>query len=128
MVAVGLDARGQLVRFRAAPPQVENSPGPAAAPDWKPLFAAAGLDPARFTPSVPRWLPSEPFDARESWDGAYAESPEVPIHVDAASWRGRPVSFEIVGPWSRAGADAGVAARGADLACARPRSCSSSSR
>jgi serine/threonine-protein kinase len=101
MVTLGLDARGQLIRFRAAPPQVETPPPPAAAPDWKRLFAAAGLDPARFTPSVPRWLPSEPFDARESWDGSYAESPEVPIHVDAASWRGRPVSFEILGPWSR---------------------------
>jgi serine/threonine-protein kinase len=101
MVELGLDARGQLVRLRAAPPQVEIHPSPLPAPDWKPLFAAAGLDPARFTSSVPRWLPSEPFDARESWDGSYAESPEVPIHVDAASWRGRPVSFEILGPWSR---------------------------
>ena len=101
MVTLGLDARGQLVSFRAAPPQVETPPAPAAAADWKRLFTAAGLDPARFTPSVPRWLPSEPFDARESWDGSYAESPEVPIHVDAASWRGRPVSFEILGPWSR---------------------------
>jgi serine/threonine-protein kinase len=101
MVSIGLDARGQLVRFRAAPPQVEIHPSPVSVPDWKPLFAAAGLDPARFTSSVPRWLPSEPFDARESWDGSYAESPEVPIHIDAASWRGRPVSFEILGPWSR---------------------------
>jgi len=100
-VVVGLDARGQLVRFRAAPPQEEMHPASAPPPDWKPLFAAAGLDPSRFTPSVPRWLPSEPFDARESWDGSSAETPEVPVHVDAAAWRGRPVSFEILGPWSR---------------------------
>ena len=99
MVAVALDARGNLVGFRAAPPQVEP-PGVAPAPDWKPLFDAAGLDPARFTPSVPRWLPGEPFDARADWDGAYASTPSVPIHVSAAAWRGRPVSFEIIGPWS----------------------------
>ncbi len=99
-VLVELDARGNLVRFRAAPPQVEP-PGSAPAPDWKPLFAAAGLDPARFTASMPRWLPSEPFDAREDWDGAYASTPNVPIHVSAAARRGRPVSFEIIGPWSR---------------------------
>ena len=101
MVTIALDARGNLMRFRAAPPQVEPASNGAPLPDWKPLFVAAGLDPARFTPSVPRWLPSEPFDAREDWDGAYASSPEVPIHVSAAAWRGKPVSFEIIAPWSR---------------------------
>ncbi len=101
MTTVTLDARGNLMRFRAAPPQVEPAPNGTPAPDWKPLFVAAGLDPARFTPSVPRWLPSEPFDAREDWDGTYAASPEVPIHVSAAAWRGKPVSFEIIAPWSR---------------------------
>ena len=70
------------------------------APDWKPLFAAAGLDFDRFSPSPPRWLPSEPFDTRADWDGAYASSPDVPIHVAAAAWRGRPVSFEVLGPWN----------------------------
>ncbi len=103
MVMVELDARGNLMRLRAEPPQVEISTEKPPAPDWKPLFAAAGLDPARFTPSMPRWLPDEPFDAREDWDGAYAANPEVPIHVSAAAWRGRPVSFEIIGPWSRPG-------------------------
>ena len=103
MVNLALDARGNLMRLRAVPPQVETkgaSAEPPTAPDWKPLFAAAGLDLARFSPSAPRWLPSEPFDARADWDGAYASNPEVPIHVTAASWRGRPVSFEVLGPWS----------------------------
>ena len=103
MVNLALDARGNLMRLRAVPPQVEAqgaSPESPTAPDWKPLFAAAGLDFARFSPSAPRWLPSEPFDARADWDGAYASSPDVPIHVAAASWRGRPVSFEVLGPWS----------------------------
>jgi hypothetical protein len=103
MVNLALDARGNLMRLRAVPPQVEAAGAPAippVAPDWKPLFAAAGLDFARFSPSPPRWLPSEPFDARADWDGAYASSPDVPIHVAAASWRGRPVSFEVLGPWT----------------------------
>lgn len=103
MVNVALDARGNLMRLRAVPSQVEAPEAPATppvAPDWKPLFAAAGLEFARFSPSAPRWLPPEPFDARADWDGAYASSPNVPIHVTAASWRGRPVSFEVVGPWN----------------------------
>jgi predicted Ser/Thr protein kinase len=100
MVNLAMDARGNLMRLRAVPPEVDKAGGPAAAPDWQPLFAAAGLDLARFAPSAPRWLPSEPFDARADWDGAYASSPGVPIHVTAASWRGKPVSFEVLGPWS----------------------------
>ena len=97
MVTIALDARGNLMSLRVEPPQVTR-PAEAASgakPDWKPLFAAAGLDPSRFTPSVPRWLPSEPFDAREDWDGSYAGTPDVPIHVGAASWLGKPVWFEV---------------------------------
>src|SRR5262249_5666675 len=100
MVNLVLDARGNLMRLRAVPPQVETPGSAAPAPDWKPLFAAAGLDLGRFQPSGPRWLPHEPFDARADWDGAYASSPNVPIHVSAAAWRGRPVSFEVLEPWS----------------------------
>ena len=103
MVNLALDARGNLMRLRAVPPQVEGKGASAespAAPDWKPLFAAAGLDFERFSPSPPRWLPSEPFDTRADWDGAYASSPDVPIHVAAAAWRGRPVFFEVLGPWN----------------------------
>jgi Protein kinase domain len=99
MVNVALDARGNLMRLRAVPPQVETPGAPGREPDWRPLFSAAGLDVARFAPSPPRWLPSEPFDARAGWDGAYASNPTVPIHVAAAAWRGKPVSFEVIGPW-----------------------------
>jgi hypothetical protein len=100
MVNLALDARGNLMRLRAVPPQVESPGADATAPDWTPFFAAAGLDPAKFKPSGPRWLPPEPFDARADWDGAYASRPGVPLHVSAASLRGKPVSFEVLGPWN----------------------------
>jgi len=100
MLSLALDARGNLMRLRAVPPQVETPDASPSAPDWKPLFVAAGLDLLRFQPSAPRWLPLEPFDVRADWDGAYASGPNMPIHVSAAAWRGRPVSFEILGPWS----------------------------
>src|SRR5262245_59508393 len=101
MVNVALDARGKLLFLRAVPPQVEAPGAPAApAPDWKPLFDAAGLDFARFKPSSPRWLPAVPFDARGDWDGAYASRPNMPVHVAAAAYAGKPVSFEIIAPWS----------------------------
>ncbi len=101
MVRIALDARGRLVGLRAVPPQVDTSKGPWPDPDWKQLFAEAGLEWARFTPSAPRWLPPEPFDACGEWDGSFARQPDVPIHVSAAAYHGRPVSFEVLGPWNR---------------------------
>ena len=101
MVNLAMDARGNLMSLRAVPPQVEPpaASAPTREPDWRPVLSAAGLDLARLSPSSPRWLPREPFDFRADWEGFYASDPNVPIHVSAASYRGRPVSFEVLGPW-----------------------------
>src|SRR5262249_39699592 len=77
MVSLALDARGNLMRLRAVPPQVETPDASPPAPDWKRLFVAAGLDLASFQPSAPHWLPQEPFDARADWDGVYTSSPNM---------------------------------------------------
>jgi predicted Ser/Thr protein kinase len=99
MVSIAMDARGKLERLRAVPSQLEL-PGAAVEPDWKTLFAAAGLDYARFSPSTPKWVPEEPFDVRADWEGGSVSQPDLPIHVAAASWRGRPVWFAVLYPWS----------------------------
>jgi hypothetical protein len=36
-----------------------------------------------------------------AWEGAYPERRDVNIRVEAAAYRGRPVSFSIIGPWTR---------------------------
>jgi hypothetical protein len=100
MVSLEMDARGNLERLRAVPPQVEQPDASAAATDWKPLFAAAGLDFARFSPSEPKWVPEEPFDVRADWEAAGVSPSDPPIHVAAASWRGRPIWFAVLYPWS----------------------------
>jgi serine/threonine-protein kinase len=100
MVSLSMDARGKLERLRAVPPQVEPLGASAAPSDWKPLFAAAGLDEARFSPSAPKWVPEAPFDARADWEGSGASQPDLPIHVAAASWHGKPVWFVVLYPWS----------------------------
>lgn len=94
-----LDGRGRLIEFRAVPPQLEDPKGPAAAPDWAALFAEAGLDQKNFTPVDPKWVPDTAFDAREAWEGPYAD---FTMHVAAAAYRGRPVYFKLIGPWERA--------------------------
>jgi len=106
MVTLRLDTLGRMIYFAAVPPQIEKAPekapaSPDSPPDAKPLFAAAGLDPARFTPAEPEWAPLAGFDARAAWTGSFPDAPEIPLRIEAAWWRGRPVYFDEIAPWSR---------------------------
>ena len=69
--------------------------------DYSALFTEAGLEPGRFQPAAPRWLPTAEFDHRAAWDGSYPQHPDTTIHVIAAAYRGKPVYFHVIGPWSR---------------------------
>ena len=99
MVTLILDPQGRLIELAAVPPQIEKTPPASRAPDWAGLFTAAGLDLARFTPVDPEWLPLVSFDARAAWTGVYPDT-DLPLRIEAASWRGKPVSFQMVAPWS----------------------------
>ena len=101
MATVTLDARGRLQALEAVPPQLEASPAPATQPDWPALFAEAGLDFKEFSEVSPQWLPPQPFDARGEWTGALPWARDIPVRVSAAAYRGKPVYFEVLGPWSR---------------------------
>jgi hypothetical protein len=103
MVLMRLDLEGRLLLFEAIPPQVEPGAAPPQ-PDWNPLFAAAALDPAQFRPADPRWTPGMAFDTRAAWEGAWP-GVAIPIRVEAAAWRGKPVSFRVVEPWTPAERD-----------------------
>ncbi len=102
MATVRLNPRGRLIGFLAVPPQVEEAKIPAAPPDWSPLFSEAGLDPAKWTAAEPRWVPRTFADARAAWVGTLPDRPGVPMRIEAAAYRGKPVSFELVAPWTRA--------------------------
>jgi len=78
---------------------------PPAAVDWGPLFAAAQLDPSRLAPAVPAWTPRVYADVRTAWTGEWPGRSGVPLRVEAAAAHGRPVYFELVGPWSRPARD-----------------------
>jgi len=103
MNGVWLDTKGRLIQFYAVPPQLEpETKERASDPDWSRLFAHAKLDLATFKPATPRWLPPFASDARAAWDGAFPERPEIPLHVEAAGYRGRPTYFLVTAPWTRA--------------------------
>jgi serine/threonine-protein kinase len=103
MVRLKTDPDGKLQDFGAFPPQVEeaappSAPGPEGA-FWSRFFQAAGLDQSRFQPADPQWNPPASWDARAAWTGADPKT-GVKLRVEAAAWRGRPVWFSIVGPWT----------------------------
>ena len=101
-VLVQLDAEGHLRKLEAMPTQVESSTDAfAPVPDWSFLFSQAGLDPVRWTLTNPQW--NSPFyaDTRAAWYGSFLSTPEAPVRIEAAAYRGKPVYFEVIGPWTR---------------------------
>jgi hypothetical protein len=107
MAGVRYDLRGRLVGLYVVTPQNDTSPAaPApATPDWAPLFAEAKLDPAAFRPVPPQWTPPFFCDARAAWVGSWPSRKDLPLRVEAAAYRGKPVWFKIVNPWTRAERD-----------------------
>ncbi len=107
MAAVTLDSRGRLLMLAVVPPEHEHERDSTPAPetDWGSLFRQAGLDPNRFTPVDPRWTPRNYAGVRAAWEGPHPELPGVTMRVEAASYRGRPVSFRWIGPWTRPSRD-----------------------
>ncbi len=101
MIGVSLDAQGRLRDLEAIPDQVQAPlKQPASAPNWNALLTAAGLDPSHLQPAEPErtWLAS--FDTRAAWTGTWPGTTH-PLRVEAAAWRGRPVAFTLIGPWSK---------------------------
>jgi serine/threonine protein kinase len=98
-----MDPGGRLEYFEAVPPQKEEAQGTAPAPDWAALFKAAGLDMSQFKSAEPEWTPPQWSDARAAWTGAAPGRPDVPLRVEAAAYRGKPIYFQLIWPWTRAG-------------------------
>ena len=101
MVTVYLGSDGRLVAFLAVPPQVEPVSAPAADPNWNDMLAATGIDPASLKTAEPTWLSPVGCDRRFGWHGFYREDPKIEMEISAASYRGKPVYFHVIGPWSR---------------------------
>ncbi len=100
MIRLGLDAKGRLIALEIRPP-ARAAPGSSAqAPDWALLFTAAGLDMARFAPAAPQETPPMAVDARAAWTGTYGEDRQEKLRVEAGSWAGRLVYFNLTGDWA----------------------------
>jgi serine/threonine-protein kinase len=111
MTHVVLDPEGRLVRLAVVPPQLDppspqggsGGTGHSSQPEtasWKPLFDAAGLDIAAFTPAAPEWTPTMYADTRVAWTGPLPGIPGQPLRIEGGSYRGKPVYFHPVAPWT----------------------------
>ena len=100
MIGVELDPLGRLIRFEAVPSSGAR-PASSNALDWSVLLAEAGLDAAALSPSEPQWLPPSYADARAGLVESKPERRDRTLRVEAAAVGGRPVFFELAGPWSR---------------------------
>ena len=101
MTKVLVDSKGRLLRFEAMPPQLEPPAAASRPVDWKPLFAAAAIDPATFTEVAPSRTPASFADERKAWTGTLPDT-SVKVTIEAAGYHGRPVMFDIVAPWTLA--------------------------
>jgi len=105
MAVVWLNPQGRLTKLTVVPPRTDEPDGNPPPADWSRLFAAAGLDPSQWKPAPSRWIPPAYADARAAWTGTLPDRPETPMRIEAASYRGRPISFELIGPWIPNGAN-----------------------
>jgi serine/threonine-protein kinase len=100
MTTLTLDTQGRLLEFAAVPPQLDTSDS-TSVPDWSLLFNAAELSIDAFRPATPAWTPRTFADTRAAWEGAWPEQPDIPIRIEAATYKGKVVSFQVIGPWTR---------------------------
>ncbi len=101
MANMTFDPQGRLRSLEAVPPQFDEQSGLSPVPDWSLLFTEAGLDLANFKPTEPKWLPQVSSDSRAAWEGVFPNQPQIPLRIEAAAYRGRPVYFELLGPWAK---------------------------
>jgi serine/threonine-protein kinase len=98
-----LDPEGRLQHLEVVP-----SPGSGAGwarpGDWSALLAAADLATEDLSPAAPQAIPPVYADSRVAWTGnAPGSGPPIPLRIEAASYGGAAVFFDVGGPWAGPG-------------------------
>jgi serine/threonine-protein kinase len=101
MITVVLDMKGRVLSFVHIPPFGSPAERPSDKEMLETLFKSAGLELQELTATAPDWIPLTYCDHRAAWKGVFPESPGVPLRIEAGTWQGRPVYFQLVGPWTR---------------------------
>jgi serine/threonine-protein kinase len=97
MATAWMDPSGNLLRLQVVPPESDQPQPPGATPprmDWSRLLAAADLKEAELKATDSTWSPPFHSDGRQAFTNGE-------LRVEAASYRGRPVFFRLLGPWEK---------------------------
>jgi hypothetical protein len=100
-VLVFLDAGARLASLHSVPSQAQHKAETTPSPDWALLFSEAGLDISQWKQAQTQWIPNSYADIKTEWEGSLPGFPKAQARIQAASFQGKPVSFEIMGPWTR---------------------------
>ena len=100
MVLVTLDMQGHLLHLEAVPPQKDTPEDRVMVPNWPALLAAAGVDASAYHSVPPEWTPLAWGDSRAAWVGTVPAKINIPERIEAAAYRGRPVYFDVIYPWT----------------------------
>src|SRR5262249_13274835 len=100
MVTVGLDMKGRLLSFRHVPPFRWPEGSGSQEEALETLSSAAGLDMKQFAARASDWTPPVYCDQRMTWEGVFPEAGDIPLRIEAGTWKGSPVYFELLGPWT----------------------------
>jgi serine/threonine-protein kinase len=101
MVRVWLRADGGLEYLGVVPESYDATPGPYREPDWMPLFEASGIDLGSLVETESVWTPNVNTDTRRAWKAGMPAPLDVDVHIETASFRGRPVFFNVIWPWDK---------------------------
>ena len=97
-ISVVVDLTGKLDYLRVTPERVERSEEEPSPTDWPKLFEVAGLNIEQFEPAEPELQPPSYADTRMAWSGVLPDRGEMPVRIEAASLRGKPVYFRKIVP------------------------------
>jgi len=100
-VLIVLDTQGQLVSLRAIPPYDRSPSETTKSPDWDIFFTEAGLEISQWEHTEPKRNPTSYADTIEAWQSKLQNYSETPVRIEASSFQGLPVSFEIMRPWTK---------------------------
>ena len=109
MARVGLDPDGRLMSFLVVPGERTEPGSDQVEADWAPLLNAAGVDAKTLKAATPEWAPPVFADRRTAWTGSWPGKPDLPLRIEAAAVGGRPVSLQLVLPWTRPAEESGPA-------------------
>ena len=98
-MTISLDTSGRFQSFRVIPsPQQDSTQPTTSSLGWPVLFERAGLDFSQAKTAVSDWYTNQRMDQQYAWD-VVRDGKSVQVH--GATYKGRVVLFEVLGPWGR---------------------------